>query len=231
MSEISILSTKSLKPNQRDLLLGAGFKLVAYDAIEISFLSFEIPKVIENAIFTSQNGVRSFLKNIFEAKPVEYQVAFQKALGNIKVFCVGQKTKALLEENRLKATETAKNAQELGEIIIKNYKNNTFYFFCGNLRRTELPEILKNNNISFSEVKTYKTELKPKKFDQKWDGILFFSPSAVQSYISENKNTNAIAFCIGDTTAANANKYFNEVIVSKSNSVESVIAKAVKVLK
>jgi len=51
---------------------------------------------------------------------------------------------------------------------------------------------------------------------------LFYSPSTVNCYLSKNK-ADKIAFCIGQTTAIEAKKYFTEVKISKSPSVESII--------
>ena len=47
---MKILSTKKLKPNQRDLLLGSGYSVVDYNAITIDYIDFEIPAAVENAI-------------------------------------------------------------------------------------------------------------------------------------------------------------------------------------
>jgi uroporphyrinogen-III synthase len=213
---MKILATKKLKVNQRDLILGAGFSVVDYNSIAIDFLAIDVPHSIENAIFTSKNGVLSLLKSNTHIK---------------KCYCVGEKTKALLEENGLTVIEVAQNAKALGQSIIKKYPTCSFYYFCGNMRRDELSEILKNKHIATTEIKTYNTTLKPKKFEQHWDGILFFSPSGVKSYISANKNYNTIpAFCIGETTASLANNYFTTIVIANSHSVESVIAKAVKTL-
>jgi len=225
---MKILSTKKLKSNQRDLLLGAGFSLVDYDAIKIEALDFKMPLKIKNAIFTSQNGVKAILTNEFvHSSKIE------------NCFCVGQKTKLLLEENNLKVIETADYGTDLAEIITKEYKKEGFHFFCGMSRRDELPTILKRENIKLSEIITYKTTLNPRKFDQDWDGILFFSPSGVESYFQLNEpykyqrpeRVETAIFCIGSTTADAAKKYFKKVVISNSTSVESVIAKAVKTLK
>ncbi|WP_432412193.1 uroporphyrinogen-III synthase [Rasiella sp. SM2506] len=220
----SILSTKKLKPNQRDLLLGAGFSVVDYNAIGIEFLDFEMPSEIKNGIFTSQNSVRALINNS-EFTPSQWERA------GVKVFCVGQKTKALLEQNKLKVVKTTDYGEDLADFITKNHKNDSFHFFCGTIRREEIPKALLASKIEFIEVKTYKTTLKPKKFVQKWNGILFFSPSAVESFATENKIDTSIAFCIGKTTAAEAQKYTSNVVVANTTSVESVIAKAVKTLK
>ena len=215
----NILSTKKLSPLQKDQLLQQGVCVVDYDAISVTFLDFEVPDAIDNAIFTSQQAVFCFLG---------------KSNGNLGIkncFCVGNKTKALLEQNGLKVIEIGQNATELAQNIVKNYKNKVFYYFCGTIRREDLPKALKSEKISLFEVKTYKTVLKTKKFDQKWDGILFFSPSGVASFISENKHqTNTHAFCIGQTTASSAKKHFKTVVVANQNTIESVLEKTIEVL-
>ena len=232
---LAILSTKKLKPNQRDLLLGQGFTLVDYNAIEIEFIDFEMPEKIENTIFASQNGVNAFLKQ-------STKTPFQSKKDGIRVFCVGQKTKALLEENGLKVKETANYGADLAQIITKDYQNESFHFFCGAQRRDEIPNTLNASKVEFIEVETYKTSLKPRKFEQKWDGILFFSPSGVESYFVENKvereavsqqvkNDSPVLICIGETTADAARKYSNHIVIANTTLVESVIAKAVNVLK
>ena len=215
----NILSTKKLNPEQRAFFSQKGLCLVDYDAIAIEFLKFKIPEAIDNAIFTSQQAVHSFLAKT------------QGDLGLKNCFCVGNKTKTLLEQNGLNVTEIGQNAAELAQNIVKNYKNKVFYYFCGTIRREELPNALKSEKMTLFEVKTYKTVLKTEKFDQKWDGILFFSPSGVASYISGNKHqTNTYAFCIGQTTASSAKKYFKRVVVANTNTIESVLEKTIEAL-
>ena len=215
----NILSTKKLSTVQKDQLLQEGVCAVDYDAISITFLDFKAPEVIDNAIFTSQQAVRSFLEKS------------QGVLSIKNCFCVGEKTKSFLEENGLKVIEIGQNAAELAQNIAKNYKKSDFYYFCGTIRREELPKALKSEKMTVFEVKTYKTVLKTKKFDQNWDGILFFSPSGVASYISENKHQrNTHAFCIGQTTAASAKKHFKSVVVAPTNTIESVLEKTIEAL-
>lgn len=218
MSSPKLLSTKKLTLAQKELLLNAGFGLVEYDAISIESLKFDVPKKIENAIFTSQNGVRSYFRNKTKNSTIQ------------RCFCVGEKTKLLLEENGQKVIKIGQNSSELANFIVKNVKNDSFYYFCGSNRRDELPIMLKSKKIEFFEVKTYKTTLKLKHFGQNFDGILFFSPSGVQSYKAENSMTGAYAFCIGETTAGEAKKYTDKVVIANSPSIESVIAKAAKTL-
>lgn len=220
----AILSTKRLKLNQKGLLLNAGFSYVEFSAIKIIPIPVEVPNIVENAIFTSQNAVSNVVNSAIEIK---------------NCFCVGEKTKALLEKNGIKVQKSAEYGSELAEYIVENHKNESFYFFCGNIRKDDIPTTLKNSEIELKEIVVYKTELNLQKFDRKFDGILFFSPSAVQSFMKGNRIENneipsiqnVPLFCIGKTTMEEAKKYSDNVIMSNSTTVESVIAKAAKYLK
>lgn len=218
----SLLSTKILTSTQKEPLIKAGTSLFEYDAIKIAFIDFNVPANLENAIFTSQNAVRAFLEKFPEEKRPE-----------INCFCVGEKTKYLLEKNDLKVIKTAKNASKLANFISKYHKNDTFSFFCGSRRRDEIQTTLKKAKIEFFEVKTYKTILNLVNFNQKWDGILFFSPSGVQSFVQGNNsftdNDMISAICIGKTTASEAKKHTKNVVVAENTTVESAIDKAVEI--
>ncbi|WP_299433881.1 uroporphyrinogen-III synthase [uncultured Aquimarina sp.] len=221
-SNYSILSTKKLSASQKELLLNSGIGFVEYNAIEIELLDVEFNRDVQYAIFTSKNAVRAIFNNNSKSLPLLWKRA------GVMAFCVGENTKKLLEENGQKVMETTQNASELGEIIAKKYKNERFSFFCGNLRRDELPSILKENTIELEEIVVYKTHMKPKKFDRTFDGILFFSPSGVQSYISNNAMKGSMTFCIGNTTASEVKKHTKNNIVANKPTVENVIVQAVK---
>ena len=212
----TVLSTKKLALNQKELLLNSGIGLVEYNAIKINFIQFEIPKKkITNAIFTSKNAVKGILPKKLEIE---------------NCFCVGEKTAALLEKNGYTILEKAQNSEELGKKIAEDHREKQFHFFCGNKRRDELPEILKENDIDFSEIKVYETYLNPEKFESEFDGILFFSPSAVKSYTQRNK-LNSVAFSIGATTAEEISKHTRKIIVASKPGIENVIAKVVAYFK
>lgn len=215
---LTVLSTKKLKESQKLLLQNAGVSLVEYNAIKIEFIPFQVPKNIENAIFTSQNAVEAFFLTNVRSSAVE------------NCFCVGEKTKSLLKENGVNVIKMTEYASELADYLVKNHKTDAFHFFCGNIRSDEIPSTLKENNIFFEEIEVYKTTLNPKKFERQFEAILFFSPSAVRSFISENKIDKSIAVCIGTTTASEAKKYTENVVIANATTVESVIAKTVKIL-
>ena len=172
----TIVSTKTLLNSQKQLLLDAGFEFIEADFIETKLLDFELNKINNTLIFSSQNGVKSVLKhpkiNDLKAKTA---------------FCVGLKTKDLLQQNGFKVEAYTSYAKDLAEIITLIYADEKFTFFSGNLRRDTLPNMLKENGINFNEITVYETNLTSQKINSKLDGILFFSPSAVESYLKSNK--------------------------------------------
>lgn len=95
----------------------------------------------------------------------------------------------------------ANNARSLGLHIAKQDERKVV-FFCGNLRRQELPEILKNENIALKEIQVYETVSIPVKVTESFDGIMFFSPSGINSFLEQNNlPSHAVCFAIGETTA------------------------------
>ncbi|MGB5942269.1 MAG: DUF559 domain-containing protein [Leeuwenhoekiella sp.] len=221
----AILSTKKLKLNQRELLLNTGVSFVDYDAIKIEPKDFQLPWKMHNLIFTSKNAVNEFLNKMEEITPLP-----EGEGPGVRFFCVGTKTKTLLEKHRLIVEHTAQNAFELGDFLIKKHRDASFHFFCGNLRRQELPDKLKQNGINLEEIEVYQTVLNPKAFERKFDAVLFFSPSGVQSFAEVNGFGESLAVCIGSTTASEAKKFTKNIAIANATSVESVIAKAVKLL-
>ena len=212
----SVLTTKKLTKSQESLLFNAGISWVNYSAIQIeSHKNIQLPELIENAIITSKNAWLAVNKNT----KIE------------NAFVVGSKTEQLLKEANIAIIEKADNAKDLANRIIENHTEKSFIFLCGNKRRDELPKILQQNQIELKEIEVYKTILNPKKFDQEFDGILFFSPSAVQSFFQLNKSKNEIAFCIGNTTANEAKKYTSTLKIANQPTVKNVIVQVVKELK
>ncbi|MXN92740.1 uroporphyrinogen-III synthase [Flavobacterium sp. Sd200] len=209
---IRVLSTKKLLPNQKQYLLNAGLAVLEADFIGIEYLDFSIEHITPNLIFTSGNAFKSFL--------------LSDDVGKFKdsaVFCVGRKTKELIEKSGYSVLAYADNAGELANIIINDYRDESFTFFCGSQRLNILPDALKQADVEFTEAEVYQTVLTPHKITSHLDGILFFSPSAVESYLSANAITTETCFCIGATTAAALKGITNNVVVANKPSVENVI--------
>ncbi|SHF82960.1 uroporphyrinogen-III synthase [Flavobacterium fluvii] len=209
---ISILSTKILLSSQKQALLNAGFSVTEANFIKTENSDFDLKGINDNLIFTSQNAAQSVL---LHPKVEE--------LKSKKVFCVGIKTKALLEENGFNVEVYLDYASDLAEIITLIYAKESYTFFSGNLRKETLPKALKAAKVNFNEIQVYETTLTPQKIKTPVDGILFFSPSGIESYLSANKIKNEICFCIGETTAEALEKTTRNIIVADQPSVENVI--------
>ena len=217
-NKINILSTKKLSQNQKKELLNANFEVIEEDFIQTKIKDFQLSKVNENLIFTSQNAVLSILNH----PKVE-------ELKSKNVFSVGMKTKELLTENGFNVIAYTGYASDLAEIVALIYNKESFTFFSGNLRRDVLPNTLKENGITLNEIEVYETELTSKKINNKIDGILFFSPSGVESYLKSNTIKEEICFCIGETTAeALENKKVKNIVIAQKPSVENVIAEVIE---
>ncbi|CAL2081679.1 hydroxymethylbilane synthase [Tenacibaculum sp. 190524A02b] len=211
--EFSVYSTKKLSEAQKKLL-PTTVSVEDSDFIKIRFNRIA-PKVvkqkIENVVITSKNGVEALL-NSFTKEELQFE----------NIYCVGRRTKKLIEERIGKVTHVERNARKLAQYMSGVLKGEKVTYFCSNIRLDTLSAILKANDVNVEEVEAYKTMLSPVKLSEKVNGVLFYSPSTVESYMKENEG-DKIAFCIGETTANEAKKHFKEVQIAKMPTVESVL--------
>ncbi|MEI6865971.1 uroporphyrinogen-III synthase [Flavicella sp.] len=218
-----VLSTKKLTAAQRDQL--KGFDVEEVSMIDISYgENFKVEEKIENAVFTSANSVRSVF--LIHANNIDW-------FGT--VFCVGQKTKDLLEKLGFQVAVFTNNAMELADIMADLFSKNEkslkeISWFCGNLRNDDLPKIMAENGAFVTEYLVYQTKLVPVKLDEVFDAILFFSPSGIKSYLKKNTTNSNPVFCIGATTAVEAIQHFDNVYIADETSVESVLEKVNEIL-
>ena len=216
---MTILSTKILTSSQKSILTNANIKVEDYDAIKIDYLKTQIDPNFKNIIFTSQNTVKAFLN-----------IMGTKILKNNKytAFCVGEKTKSVLEKNDINVLEMTNYGAELATILVNKYPNESFLLLCGDKRRNEIPSLLTKHKVAFKEQIVYQNSPNPITFSTDFDGILFFSPSGIESFTAKNNIKNSVAFCIGTTTASEAQKYAKKIIIAEKPTIESVLEKAVE---
>lgn len=207
-----ILSTKILSPLQKQELTKAGIEVIEADFIKTENKPFELKNLNESLIFTSQNAVHSVLSN-----------PKSEELKSKNVYCVGLKTKILLSENGFNVVAYTGYASDLAEIITLIYRNESYTFFSGNLRRDTLPSALKEAGIKLNEIQVYETSLQPQKIKSPVDAILFFSPSGVESYLKDNSIKKETCFCIGETTAEALHKITKNIIIADQPTVEDVL--------
>lgn len=103
----------------------------------------------------------------------------------------------------------AADASSLADLMLQDKKtlqdkkNGSVVFFCGNKRRDTLPEKLRISGINLLEITVYETIETPSAATGNYEGILFFSPSAVSSFFRVNRpGRETVCFATGNTTAA-----------------------------
>ncbi|MDE3236698.1 MAG: uroporphyrinogen-III synthase [Bacteroidota bacterium] len=210
--KIHILCTRSIdqKLLNHAALMGVDIDTLSY--IEtMPIVSEELKQKIQSlaienntVVFTSMNAVTAVIGHL-------------RSIPQWNVFSMGGVTKELVLQyfGEKALSGSAKNATALCERIIETGKVNKVIFFCGDQRLDELPETLEANGIEVEEYAVYTTEQTPHETQKNYDGILFFSPSAVHSFFSVNTvATDVVFFAIGKTTAATIKTYVNNTVVT-----------------
>jgi hydroxymethylbilane synthase len=207
-----VYSTKALTEAQKHR-----FKNVKVDSSDFLKISLNrIPKPIlkaeiRNVIITSQNAVEAITTIV----PME-ELQFKN------IYCVGRRTKKLIEIKIGKVKHSENSAKALADYLVDYIDGTEVTYFCSDKRLDELPSILEDNQIIVNEIEAYQTVLDSVKTDDSVEGVMFYSPSTVESYM-QNNSANKIAYCIGDTTATEAKKHFDDVRIAKVPTIESVI--------
>ena len=217
-NKIGIIATKKLAPNQKQYLLNAGFWVMDEDFIAVKPIDFEISGTQDLLLFTSQNAVLHVLKH-------------KEILLHSPVLCVGEKTEQLLKNNGFSVLTNQPDAEALVKIIEKKYLDKSITFFCGKDKLETIPLFLKQKKIPHQIIEVYETLETPIKITPKMDGILFFSPSGVLSYSKENKITNEICFCIGNTTLKAVDPYSKNCVLANQPTIENVIIQCINYFK
>ncbi|EGV43043.1 hydroxymethylbilane synthase [Bizionia argentinensis JUB59] len=211
--KINIYSTKRMTDDQKQLFHNevvsdsSDFAKISINRIHPSILKNEI----ENVIITSKNGVESLTTN-YSAAELQFK----------NIYCVGRRTKRMIEKRIGPVKHSTNYAQDLAEHLVEFMDGTEVTYFCSSLHLDTIPTVLGENNIKVHEVEAYQTKYDGKKIDDSVEGVMFYSPSTVEAYIQKNE-AKGVAFCIGTTTADEAKKYFTDVRIAKVPTVESVV--------
>ena len=217
MKKIKILSTKILNKNLREMFDDKKFDLFEHDFIKISSLNFELPEHNGSWIFTSQNAVNavfSISKNI--------NLIFDK------IYCVGENTKSILSKHGRKVEKNLKNSSKLANFISKKAKNEKFLFCRSNIKNDDFTAFFKKEKIDLKEIAVYNNMPNSVVLKDKFEAIMFYSPSGIKSFLKNNKLGSSHCICIGETTANYAKNYSSNVLSCKTPSIKHVIDKTIK---
>ena len=201
------MSTRKLKPLLIQQAAEDGFEVRDFDFINILHHPFNLSQNFFTGlmVFTSKNAVSGLVQNSW----------WNHQAG--RVACLsGETLEAVKSHTSLTVVLTAGNATELATAIAALPELHRVCFFCGNLRLPHLPRILQDHGIEVEEIITYSTLPTPVKIDVDYKGLMFFSPSAVESFFGMNRPAPEVpCFCIGATTGASVRQHAaNEVVIS-----------------
>ena len=221
---ISILSTRALDAVLIGQAEAAGIRIDISTYIETipiqdKGLALQVKELAGRAstvIFTSMNAV----------DPVADMLGGLRA-ENWRIFCIGAATRRQVEAHFgvSAIAGTAPSASGLAGVVLKEGTEEAV-FFCGDQRREELPAILSGGGVHIQEIVVYRTVETPSAAGDGYDGIAFFSPSAVRSFFSVNAvDEKTCFFAIGETTAETIRTYApgSPVIISRAPEKEALV--------
>lgn len=166
-------------------------------------------------VFTSSNAVNAVAEIINDI-----------SIEHWRIYCLSGNT--LRSANKLlksaNVIDTATNVGALAQKVIQQKESGPVHFFCNDIRLQTLPATLHKASIDTIEHIVYKTNLTPVNIDKEYSGIIFYSPSAVRSFFSENVITDkTVLFAIGQTTAGLLKDFMNTVVISEHPDTDSML--------
>jgi uroporphyrinogen-III synthase len=229
---IHILSTRALGNAARDFIHHKDWLVdmvsmiethgvLTIEQIEAFLKDCEIDGENIMLLFSSENGVK-WLKWGLD----KFGYKMPKGL---KAVCVGEKTvKTAVDCLGIEAILVEKSSTELLAALLLSFSvGTTFHFFCGNKRLDTLPKGLSSSGFEVKEYLIYHTVPTPHKIFRNYDAILFFSPSAVESFFLVNEwRTGTVAVSIGLTTSQTLRKsgVENTLVAAEQNETAMMAA-------
>lgn len=226
-NKISILSTRPLDESLIEQAKQSGIEIdrlsfIKTEPIQHTEVQHEIASALRQSpavVFTSMNAVEAVADELHGQQP------------RWKIYSTGGTTKQMAKKyfGEKSIAGTAGSAAELAVLIAGEGNEDEVIFFCGDQRRNELPDILRSHDIDVKEITVYQTTALPHKIEKQYHGILFFSPSAVECFFSNNKTGDqTVLFAIGNTTATTIKKHCkNKIIVADEPGKENLVTKMI----
>ena len=231
---ILVLSTRPLSP---ELITGPAEK-----GISIDIIPFIRTEAVEDVDLRQRVGIlgRQKLVAVFTSTNAVEVVAEWTGGAPVAgggsdwtIFCIGAATRQLVSRHFGEGAiaGTAESALALAQKIADRRGAGDIFFFCGNLRREELPTTLRESGFRVNELVVYRTKATPSVVERRYRGVIFFSPSAVESFFSMNGvQSETVLFAIGGTTAATIQRFSsNPVVVSEQPDAAILIRQVIRI--
>ncbi|MFZ5971489.1 MAG: uroporphyrinogen-III synthase [Bacteroidota bacterium] len=218
----TIVSTRKLASPTVEILQSNGCTLVQHDFIsKVIHLPDHLTaaSLQKNVVITSITGAKAFAGLLDK---------LQLDKSAFSVFCISRGTKEYATAVGFTIVGSAPHASALADVVLENKEVQSVTHICSNLKRGELSEKLSNSGVGVHDLVAYRTDWTPVKITPAYDGLIFFSPSAVDSFLSQNALHQVPCFCIGATTSDHAQKKgYKETIAAAAPSEEFLLKKLI----
>lgn len=219
---MKVLSTKTLDKEVIAHATSLGLNIQCVDFIKVNGIEFNLhsiyPNSFDSVAFTSANAVEYFLQ---DKNAVEL-------LNGKNIFSLVGKTFETLSIHNIEVVSVGKNIDELANTIIQSQSVKSVLHVRGNLSLGVLEKKLKHNRIEYTSLIVYQTTLQSDiVVNNNFDVIMFYSPSGIESFLTNNKLSSETLFCcIGEATATSLKEKYNnaKIILPELPSPESMIA-------
>lgn len=215
---MKVLSTKMLPADLHALARQKGILLSCVDYIKTNPVAFSANSTDFDAlVFTSANAVNYFFDNagakgLLDGKPV---------------FSLSGQTADALRLFDIIPVIGAETAEELAGVILQNKQLSSILHPCSNLRLNALQKKLGAEGIAYTPLVVYETvAIAREPLTEKFEAIMFFSPSGIESFCMANTlDSQTLYCCIGETTLAalRAKKTDLQVITGAKRDAISMI--------
>ncbi len=214
-----VLCTRKLDDHWKDQALQQQIILESCDFLE---MHLKDPKTFKRSVernkdpfvFTSVQALKAL---------AAFNTKYPDTLKVKDCFCIVGNTKAEAERQGFNVLDSARDARSLAVCIIESGNKRVLHCSSEN-RRKELQETLEAGGVKADFCAVYEKGLAPQKAGR-LDGIVFYSPSQIDSFLKENKlDETTPAFCIGDTTAGHLKALGHQHIhTSNQSNTESIL--------
>ncbi|MES2618924.1 MAG: uroporphyrinogen-III synthase [Bacteroidota bacterium] len=194
---MKVLSTKQLETNAIASAHDLQLDLTCLNFIEIKGVDYHNEALnfndYDTVVFTSSNAVDFFI-----VSQIQIDILKTKKIASLE-----GSSKATLAKYGLAPIATAADSKQLADILQHSSDVKSVLHPCGSLALDTLQHTLETADIQYKGLVVYETILQPQQLTETYDFILFYSPSGVNSFFSQNKlSPSTVCCCIGTTTAA-----------------------------
>lgn len=204
-----IISCKKLDNLEKNFW---NIKIKDFDFLEIK------PILTEKKIEIIRNYKNPFVFTSFYAIKYLENIDFSSK----KAYCINGKIKEKLIKLWFEILSSSENSLDLA----KNISSKEVLHITTKNKMQDMYDFAKENKIKIKSINSYSKKIKPRKIDFLFDGIIFFSPSQVDSFLKKNiLQKEVLIFCIWETTK----KYIkernikNKIILAEKQNIESII--------